>query len=174
MVGVRDVIRRAGTHSQELGCWKFVCRDWCGFGGFCWFWHGCGAPDLEKFGGGRAFFTSLSSSGRFVESTARGFGRFGGWSVLCGTRCLQSCVCHSACGQRTRGVAPLSPPHTQNPESRPRRPLVKCLGVWGGGSLRASWARAADAERTHIPAGLQSSPNRALAYLRSPPSCSNS
>ena len=99
--------RRAGTHSQELGGWRFVYRDGCGFGGFGWFWHGCGAPDLEKFGGGacffhafeqlggirreystrvwwleRAFFTSSSSSGRFVESTARGFGGFGGWSVL--------------------------------------------------------------------------------------------
>ena len=42
--------------------------------------------------------------------------------------------------------------------------------VWGGGSLRAAWARDADAERsTH-----QTHRNRALAYPRSPPSCSNS
>ena len=35
----------------------------CGFGGFGWFWHGCGAPDLEKFGGGRAFFNEFEQLG---------------------------------------------------------------------------------------------------------------
>ena len=49
MVGVRHFPDRAGSHFQERGGWRFVYRDGCGFGGFGWFWHGCGAPDLEKF-----------------------------------------------------------------------------------------------------------------------------
>ena len=84
MVGIRASPARAGTHSQELGCWKFVYRDGCGFGGFCWFWHGCGAPDLEKFGGGRAFFVSSGRSGRFVFKDRCGFGGFGWFWHGCG------------------------------------------------------------------------------------------
>ena len=82
MVGVRELPRWAGSNFQELGGWRFVGNLAVGFGGFGWVWHGCGAPDLEKFGGGRAFPTSLRSSGGFVEYTARGFGGFGGWSAL--------------------------------------------------------------------------------------------
>ena len=75
--------------------------------------EGAGGSWREQEGAGESWRELERAGGSWRERReleGAEFGQLVELPACCGTRCLQSCVRLSACGQRTRGVPPLSPP----------------------------------------------------------------